>query len=123
VYAVTAQYNGDASDSTSTSAAVSVTVIAPTTTKLTVSPNPVPANQIVTMTAFVKQTYGSATPTGTVTFTVGSFVAGTANLVNGTAVVNLSTVGISAGTYAVTATYNGDMHDTESSDTLSVVVK
>ena len=46
---------------------------------------------------------GSSTPTGTVKFTSGETVLGTANLIGGTATLNLT--GVTPGTISVTATY------------------
>ena len=48
---------------------------------------------------------GNGVPTGSVSFMSGSSVFGTANLVNGVAVLSTST--IAAGSYQVTAVYNG----------------
>jgi uncharacterized repeat protein (TIGR03803 family) len=123
-YNVTAKYSGDATDQSSTSSPVAVTLKAATSTTLTVTPNPVPANSAVSLTAKVKQTYGSAIATGTVTFSVGGTVAGTAALDNtGSGSVDLSSVGIAPGTYPVTASYSGDaMNGASSSPAVSVKI-
>jgi hypothetical protein len=109
IYNLTAKYSGDQQDQAATSPVVVVNLLAATTTGLTVAPNPAPANSAATLTATVKQTYGTAVPTGTVTFSVGNYIAGTASL-NGTGIgqVNLSTVGIPPGTYPLVATYSGN---------------
>lgn len=123
-YSITAKYSGDASDQASPSAAVSVTVLAATSTALTISPNPVPANSAVSFTAKVKETYGAAIPTGMVTLTVGTYSVGSAMLDGtGTAVVNLSDSGFAPGTYPVTAAYSGDSLNAPSGVTKSVTVQ
>ncbi|HEV2687951.1 MAG TPA: Ig-like domain-containing protein, partial [Bryobacteraceae bacterium] len=58
--------------------------------------------QDVTLTA----TISSTSATGTVTFTEGSAVLGTANIVNGVASFDTSALGV--GTHSVTAMYSGD---------------
>jgi hypothetical protein len=122
-YAVTASYSGDSTNQPSSSQAVIVTVVTATTTELTVAPNPVPVDHAVTLTAKVKERYAANIPTGTVTFTVGGTVAGSAALDDtGTAVVNLSDVGIAAGTYPVTANYSGDATNGASSSTVLYVI-
>ncbi|OAM51998.1 hypothetical protein A7981_00440 [Methylovorus sp. MM2] len=63
-HSLTAVYAGDTNDATSTSAAVILPVKNATTTVLSLSPNPVIANQSVTATATVT----GATPTGVVGF-------------------------------------------------------
>jgi uncharacterized repeat protein (TIGR03803 family) len=123
-YAVTAKYSGDSSDQTATSPAVSITVLAPTTTTLQASPNPAPADHTVTLTATVKETYGSSVPTGTVTLAVGSTSFGSIALnTAGQAILNASDFGYPAGTYAVRASYSGDSLNLASSATLNVVVQ
>ena len=86
-----------------------------TQTTLTAAPNPVtpPAND--TLTATVTRTTGSGTPTGSVTFSVGTTVLGKA-ILNGAGVATLaaSSKGVAAGTYPVVATYSGDTNDVSS---------
>jgi hypothetical protein len=90
-----------------------------------VVPNPVPANSAVTLTAKVRKTYGAAIVTGTVTFSVGGAVVGTAPVDDtGAGTVNLSSVGIAAGTYPVIAVYGGDGSDgTSTSTTVFVTIE
>jgi uncharacterized repeat protein (TIGR03803 family) len=122
IYAVTAAYSGDSTNQPSSSQPVTVTVIAATATLLTVAPNPVPVDHAVALTATVKERYNSGIPTGSVTFTVGGFIVGSANVDDtGTAVVNLSDVGIAAGTYPVIANYSGDPNNGSSSSTVRFV--
>jgi heat shock protein HslJ len=122
-YPVTAQYSGDASDNASTSAADNVTVIAATKTTLTISPNPAGQDQIVSLTGTVKETYGTAVPTGTVTFSAGGTAVGSGMLNNGTVTINLSDFGIAAGKYTVTATYSGNTSNAASSATVNLTVQ
>jgi hypothetical protein len=74
-----------------------------TTTSLTASPTSAGRHQSVLLTATVST--ASGTPTGKVTFTVGSKVLGTVNLASGIAA--LSTTKLPKGIDTVTATYSG----------------
>jgi uncharacterized repeat protein (TIGR03803 family) len=97
----------------------------PTTTTLAASPNPVTPPSSDTLTATVKRTGSSATPTGSVTFYYQTTALGSAKL-NGSGVATLqaSSSGITAGTYAITAKYSGDSSDAASnSSPVNVVVK
>ncbi len=85
-----------------TSAADGFTYQQTTRTMLTVSPNPTPLGQPVTLTATVTP----STATGIVTFLDGDSVLGTAPLVNGTAVFTLSSLAV--GNQALSAAYSGD---------------
>jgi len=124
IYAVTAMYDGDPPNLTSTSAPVTVTVIAATTTSLAVSPNPVPPDHAVTLTSRVVETYGSAVPTGMMSFSVGNYFVGSQRLDGtGAATLNLSDVGIAAGIYPLTASYSGDALNAASSSTVSVTIQ
>jgi hypothetical protein len=122
-YAITAKYSGDSSDQASTSSVADVAVVAVTSITLTVSPNPVPADNSVTITAKVKETYDSGTPTGTVDFTLGGTDLGPVTLTSGTAVTNVSVTGIAPGTYPVTATYSGDARNAASTKTVNLTVQ
>ena len=77
-----------------------------TTTTLKSTPNPASYGQSVTLTATVKPTSGSGTPTGTVTFYNAGTALGTGTLSSG--VGKLSTTALPAGTDSITATYGGD---------------
>ena len=97
----------------------------PTTTTLAASANPVTPPATETLTATVSRTGAAGTPTGSVTFTSGTIVIGTAGL-NGSGVATLttSTSGVPAGTYPVVAKYGGDTLDGASSSSgVSVVVQ
>jgi uncharacterized protein (DUF1800 family) len=81
---------------------------AATATTLAAAPNPVGYNQPVLLSAGVTETNGNATPTGTVTFAAYGRTLATVSLnSSGVAYLN-ATANYSPGTYAVTATYNGD---------------
>jgi hypothetical protein len=75
-----------------------------TSTKLTSSLNPSTYGQSVTFTATVTPVTGSGTPTGTVTFSNGTNQT-TKTLSGGKASLSAAP---GAGTYSITATYNGD---------------
>ena len=112
-YPVTAQYSGDGNHAASTSSAVDVVLSKPaTTTTLSVTPGSVTPPANVTLMATVTRSGASGTPTGTVTFSVGSTVVGSAK-VNSSGVASLthSTSGIGAGKYPVVAKYSGDSQD------------
>ena len=111
IYSLTAQYSGDARNQSSASQAVVVTVtsstLPATTTLLQVTPNPVTAGKMVTLTAAVRSKSGGRAPTGTVTFLSGSryFGSGTLNQA-GNAVLLTDT--LPAGWHHLSARYNGD---------------
>jgi hypothetical protein len=105
---LSASYAGSSKFNASTSAAFSITVqqaVFSTTTSLSVSSPSVNQNASVTFTAFVKQTTGSKSPSGTVTFHDGSTSIGSANVSSGSA--SLTTSKLSVGHHTVTATYAG----------------
>ncbi|MGO8794334.1 MAG: Ig-like domain repeat protein [Candidatus Sulfotelmatobacter sp.] len=120
-HAITAAYQGSSTFSGSTSTPVSQTVSsASTTTSLTSSLNPASANQTITFTATVTSQYGGA-DTGTVTFYSGSQTLGSGSLSGNSATLNTSFS--SAGTYSITAKYNGDANNLGStSSVLSQVI-
>jgi uncharacterized repeat protein (TIGR01451 family) len=106
-HVVTATYDGDPTFSVSTSAALTQKVSrAATSAALTVSVNPSLLGQLVTFTATISPNSGSATPTGTVTFTDGEASLGTGPLSNGKA--SITTSALAVGDHAVVATYGGD---------------
>src|SRR2546427_194147 len=90
---LTAAYNGSATFAASTSAVVTQIVNAPaaaaTSTTLTSTPNPSTTGQAVTLSPTA--TSAAGVPTGTVTFRDGATVLGTADLVNGSASLTVST--------------------------------
>ncbi len=107
-YAVTATYAGTAADSGSTSAAVNMTVSAAviaTTTTVT-APTQVTEGNRATLTATVETASGT-TATGTVTFSAGSTVLGTGTLYGGNATLSIPALTLTAGSYAITASYAG----------------
>jgi hypothetical protein len=94
----------------------STVVVTPTVTSLTSAPNPSLLGHTVTFTATVAPVSGGGTPTGVITFTVDSGVAGVAALSSGVATFN--TAGLLVGTHPVTATYGGDANFSGSAGTL-----
>jgi sugar lactone lactonase YvrE len=96
------------------------TALASSTTTLVATPNPATGGASVTLKATVASSAG--TPTGTVKFTVGTLVIGTATLSSGVATFSASSAGIAAGTYPVTATYSGSTTIATSADTVNVVL-
>jgi len=125
-YVLTASYSGDSNNNASTSANYTLVLnMAPTSTTVTASPNPVTPPANCTLTATVTRSASGATghATGTVTFMTGSTAIGTANLnSSGVAVFTAATGSVPAGSYPVTAKYNGDSYDIASTST-AVTVK
>ena len=109
---VTASYVGGGDFASSKSAALTQTVTkASTSASLSSSLNPVPSNRSLMLTATVIGQYGGAV-TGTVTFTAGSQALGSAALSGN--VASLVTSFANAGTYSISAHYNGDSNNTGS---------
>ncbi len=103
---ISATYPGDFNFDDSTSA-VFVQVITgdPTSTSLSVFPNPGSAFSLITLSSVVASPYG--TPTGSVVFTSGATTLATAPLnANGIAVTTISNLG--AGSYTIIANYTAD---------------
>ncbi|HEY2705903.1 MAG TPA: putative Ig domain-containing protein [Candidatus Dormibacteraeota bacterium] len=102
-----------------------LTVTNPTATTITSSALRTLLNGPVTFTATVAATFGTGTPTGTVTFKDGGSTLGTGTLalVGGVATATYTTSGLSAATHSITAGYGGDATDAVSASTaLSQVV-
>ena len=105
---ITANYNGDPNFATSFATLPQSVNVASTTTALASTPNPSSLNQTVTFTATVTGQYGG-TPGGTVTFTQGATILGSAESVYGKATITAAFS--TTGTYPVIATYSGDVSD------------
>lgn len=121
-HSLTAVYSGDTYYGTSTSSPVILTVYSrATTTALTVTPSTVNVGDTATLVAVVSPTGGASTPTGTVTFNQNGTPIATVSLSGGSA--TLGTSFDTAGTYTLTATYNGDVsHDASTSPGESLTV-
>jgi len=106
-YQISASYPATGSFLTSTSSAQSVNAFMPIATSVIVTGSPVSAaeGESVTLTATVKAVSGSAISDGSVTFSYGSTVLGTATLVSG--VASMKTLSLPQGTDSVTASYDG----------------
>jgi Bacterial Ig-like domain (group 3) len=90
-----------------------------TTTTLSVSPTAPILGSPVVFTTKVAPTSGTGLPSGTITFSEGTTVLGTANLASGSA--SLSTSSLLVGSQAVTATYGGDSTYSGSSSAVSTL--
>ncbi|GAA3759405.1 hypothetical protein GCM10022270_17210 [Terriglobus aquaticus] len=120
-YPVVASFTpSDATNYRGGSATATITVTRGTSsTTLTSSATPVLLNTAVTFTAHV--TGGSPAPSGTVQFTSGSSVLGSAPVdATGSATFSLNT--LPAGSQTITAVYSGDANYTGSSATVTEVV-
>jgi hypothetical protein len=118
-YDVMAVYVGSATYASSTSQAIQISIgNASTKTTLTTTTPVVSPPGNVSLTATVKRSAGTGTPTGTVTF---SYSGGTIDTVplnaSGVASFNGTTGNVAIGQYNVNATYNGDALDKASSAT------
>jgi uncharacterized repeat protein (TIGR03803 family) len=132
-YSVVANYLGGGSYTASTSApAVLVVQAAPpsglvTTTTLAANNQIVPIGANYSFTAVVTATppagkTTAAVPTGTVSLNYNGNVLSTVTLDNtGTAMFSGGTNGVAAGTYALTATYNGDSNNQPSTSTAATI--
>jgi len=94
----------------------------PTSTALTVSPTTAPAGASVSLTALVKPTQGTVTPTGKVEFKNGTQVLASVTL-NATGQATFATKALPVGKDALTAVYAGDsIHATSASKPVTVTI-
>ncbi len=110
-HTVRATFGGNATYSTSTGSVTHTVTVLNTVTGISSSANPSSYGDTVTFTAVVADSIPAAgKPTGTVTFTDGTTVLGTAALatVNGQQVAKLQVSTLVAGSHAVKASYAGD---------------
>jgi hypothetical protein len=116
-YTVTATYAGDSNNTASTSSPVGIT-ITPATTATTLQATPSAGNVNGQIT--LKATVSGDSPTGSVSFAAGTTSLGTATLTNG--VATLQTSFAAAGSYATTATYQGDQNNAASTSGAVTIV-
>ncbi len=116
---ITAVYSGSPITVTATSTAVTAIVIATTTTTISANQTQTRANSPVTLSATIATASGAPMPTGTVTFSNGATVLGTASLING--VATFTTCALPVGTDNVQAVYAGDTNSASSTSATSVV--
>jgi hypothetical protein len=112
---ITASYSGDNNYNSASGTATETVKKGSLTSTLTSSANPAAPGVSVTFT----DTLSSAV-TGTVTFSNGSTVLGTANI-NGS-VATLSTSSLPLGSNTITATYGGDSNNNSSSATMTETI-
>ncbi len=115
VNSVTAVYQGASGFAGSTSNIVSQTVQAPTTTSVSVSPNPSALNQTVTLTSTVTPVGLSGTPTGTVQFVIDAGKIVLTAPLNSNGVASTQYTFTVLGGLPVVANYSGDVNFTGSS--------
>ena len=124
LHPLTARYPGDDNHgaSNSTPAWEHTVNKADTTTAVVTSDGDTTYGESVTFTATVAGVApGAGTPTGTVTFKIGTTVLGTGTL-NGSAQATLTRTNIDVGSHTVTAEYGGDTHFNGSSGTTGQTV-
>jgi hypothetical protein len=106
-YSITAVYLGDANNAGSTSAAIKEVVnTLPTTTDLGSAATTGSNSQLILVATVVDTSGAGPVPTGTVTFTSGTTVIGTATL-DASGIATL-TPNLNVGTYTIVASYSGD---------------
>ena len=115
-YTVTATYSGDSDNTASTSAATAVTITPSASSTTLQAPSGGNVNGQITL----KATVSGDSPTGSVSFTAGTTSLGTASLSNG--VATLQTSFAAAGSYSVTATYQGDPNNAASTSSAATIV-
>ncbi|MCS7270588.1 MAG: Ig-like domain repeat protein, partial [Gemmataceae bacterium] len=121
---LTAEYQGDSTYASSSGNATHIVNSVSSSVQLTSAPNPSVYGQAVTFTATVLPgIVGGATPSGMVTFRLGSTVLGTATLSGGVATYTTTVGQLPAGTNLVTADYAGDGTYDPSSATISQTVQ
>jgi hypothetical protein len=119
-YEVHAVYAGDTANSGSTSPILTVAVQSATTTTFSLSPDDIQQGQPVVLIAHVARVGNAGNATGTVTFFYGTEVVTTADLgPDGGAILQVSSSGVTQGSYALTAHYNGDTEDAASTSTIT----
>ena len=121
-YPVVATYSGDTNFQPGTSPAVALVVNGlATATALAVTPTTPQVLQSETLAATVTHATGSSAPTGTITFSDGGTVVGTAPLgANGGATLSPT---LAYGPHSITANYSGDaLYNPSSSSAASVTV-
>ncbi len=100
-----------------------LTVTTPTSVTLAPSPSPVQHGQNVTLTATVKKSSGTGSPTGSVKFEFdGNVLATVALNGSGVAAYTIPTSSLPEGTYPLTAVYSGDSTDAASTSPATNVV-
>jgi CubicO group peptidase (beta-lactamase class C family) len=125
-YSVAANTSGSSRMGTITIAGQTFTITqagpVATSTTVAASPNPATVGQSVTLTATVKKSSGTGSPTGSVTFKTGTTLIGSSNL-NGSGVATFaaSSNGLPTGSYPITASYGGDANDAVSNSTATTV--
>ncbi len=116
-YTVTATYAGDSNNTPSTSTAVGIMITPATSaTTLQATPSAGKVNGQITL----KATVSGDSPAGSVSFAAGTTSLGTATLTNG--VATLQTSFAVAGSYATTATYQGDQNNAASTSSAVTIV-
>jgi len=120
---ISASYSGDSNFQASTSSPVSLTVNqSPTTTSISLAPNPSVFGQAVTLTVIVAPSGGgTGTPSGIVTFSDGANTLGTASL-DGSGRTSLTVSPLTVGSHSITASYGGDANFLGSSTAASQTV-
>jgi hypothetical protein len=124
-YSVVAKYSGDADNLPATSSPLPVGVVAQsaTTTAMTIGPSlPLVQGDTANVAVMVTQATGNTTPSGSVSLLVDGKAVSSLPLTGGAASLHISTNGLAAGTYAVSAEYTGSKMDEASTSSPQQVV-
>jgi hypothetical protein len=108
-HSIVASYAGDTDDAASSGTLSLVVAAATTSVAVTAAPNPATVQATITFTATV--TGNGVMPTGTVNFLAnGTTALGTGTL-NATGIATVTNNTLAAGSYQITAVYNGDANN------------
>ena len=120
-YSVQANYEGDQKYAASVSKVVKIAVAKATpVVKFTLTPTKLADGEPATLIVSVVNGYG--TPSGSVSFSIAGQTITSTPLSSGSALVSIDTSRYVAGTYAVTAKYEGDVDDTTASAEQSMTI-
>ncbi len=120
-YSVQANYEGNQKYAASVSKAAKIVVAKATpVVKFTLTPAKLADGEPATL--MVSVTNGATTPSGTVVFSIANQTITSTVLSSGSAIVSIDTSKYAAGTYAVTAKYEGDIDDTTASAAQTMTV-
>jgi Bacterial Ig-like domain (group 3)/Chitobiase/beta-hexosaminidase C-terminal domain len=121
IHSITAIYSGDINFKPSGSAPETVSVVNADTLALTSSVNPQTVGSKVTFTAAVIPESGTATPTGSVVFSVDGG-SGTSVALDDTGHAAYATSALAVGEHAIAASYSGDTNYSASSTSLTETI-
>jgi large repetitive protein len=122
-YTFNAAYSGNVTYTASSSGATAFTVSpSPTVSRITVSPNPITVPATATLAATVTAAYGH--PNGAVSFFYRSHLIGTVQCTTACGTIQVSTAGLPAGEYLISAIFSGSAnYSTSTANSVVVTVE